>query len=114
MACTGIEFCKLAFVDTKDTANALVDELERRFADDVRSLRTPLSIHLNGRPNSCARIQTADIGLKGQLLDGDTPGFQVHLGRRAGVGGPGVRRARPHGPRPARAVRGAARTTSNA
>ncbi|MEH6622108.1 MAG: nitrite/sulfite reductase [Dietzia maris] len=79
MACTGIEFCKLAFVDTKDTATALVDELERRFADDA-PLRTPLSIHLNGCPNSCARIQTADIGLKGQLLDGDTPGFQVHLG----------------------------------
>ena len=39
---------------------------------------------MNGCPNSCARIQTADIGLKGQLLpDGDggqTPGFQVHLG----------------------------------
>lgn len=79
MACTGIEFCKLAFVDTKDTATALVDELERRFADDA-PLETPLSIHLNGCPNSCARIQTADIGLKGQLLDGDTPGFQVHLG----------------------------------
>ncbi|MGA8788543.1 MAG: nitrite/sulfite reductase, partial [Paenarthrobacter sp.] len=37
-----------------------------------------------GCPNSCARIQTADIGLKGMMLptpDGDpTPGFQVHLG----------------------------------
>ena len=34
---------------------------------------------MNGCPNSCARIQTADIGLKGQLLpDGDgeqTPGL---------------------------------------
>ncbi|MFN3340077.1 MAG: nitrite/sulfite reductase, partial [Dietzia sp.] len=56
-----------------------IGELEQRFADDA-PLRTPLSIHLNGCPNSCARIQTADIGLKGQLLDGDTPGFQVHLG----------------------------------
>lgn len=79
MACTGIEFCKLAFVDTKDTATALVGELEQRFANDA-PLKNPLSIHLNGCPNSCARIQTADIGLKGQLLDGDTPGFQVHLG----------------------------------
>lgn len=79
MACTGIEYCKLAFVDTKDSATALVAELEKRFADDA-PLETPLSIHLNGCPNSCARIQTADIGLKGQLLDGDTPGFQVHLG----------------------------------
>ena len=79
MACTGIEFCKLAFVETKGVAAHLVDELERRFADDA-PLETPLSIHLNGCPNSCARIQIADIGLKGQLLDGDTPGFQVHLG----------------------------------
>src|SRR5699024_8084862 len=79
LACTGIESCKLAFVDTKDSAAELVDELERRFADDA-PLETPVSINLNGCPNSCARIQTADIGLKGQLLDGDTPGFQVHLG----------------------------------
>ena len=32
----------------------------------------PITLHVNGCPNSCARIQTADIGLKGQLLpDGD-------------------------------------------
>ena len=79
MACTGIQYCKLAFVDTKDTAASLVDELERRFADDA-PLDAPISVQLNGCPNSCARLQTADIGLKGQLLDGDTPGFQVHLG----------------------------------
>ena len=38
---------------------------------------------MNGCPNSCARIQTADIGLKGQLvtIDGEqVPGYQVHLG----------------------------------
>jgi sulfite reductase (ferredoxin) len=38
---------------------------------------------VNGCPNSCARIQTADIGLKGQLvtIDGEqVPGYQVHLG----------------------------------
>ena len=79
MACTGIEYCKLAFVDTKDSATELVDELEKRFADDP-PLDFPLSINVNGCQHSCARIQTADIGLKGQLLDGDTPGFQVHLG----------------------------------
>gem|GEM_PF-4000895 len=50
---------------------------------DVKLAR-PISLHVNGCPNSCARIQTADIGLKGQLLPdgngGQTPGFQVHLG----------------------------------
>src|SRR5690606_39712459 len=33
----------------------------------------------NGCQNSCARIQTADIGLKGQLLGGSEFGYQVHL-----------------------------------
>ena len=87
IACTGIEFCKLAIVDTKGTAGNAIDELEKRFADDKggpNGLLKPLTLHINGCPNSCARIQTADIGLKGQLLPdgngGQTPGFQVHLG----------------------------------
>jgi sulfite reductase (ferredoxin) len=82
IACTGIEFCKLAIVETKQTAADAVLELERRLA----GIEVPqqISLHINGCPNSCARIQTADIGLKGQLLPdgngGQTPGFQVHLG----------------------------------
>ena len=55
-------------------------ELEERLPD----FRHPLSLHVNGCPNSCARIQTADIGLKGQILTGADGqpefGFQVHLG----------------------------------
>ncbi|MFJ4209559.1 nitrite/sulfite reductase [Paenarthrobacter sp. NPDC089675] len=86
IACTGIEFCKLAIVETKVTAATAIAELERRLADLVETKQLPqaLSLHINGCPNSCARIQTADIGLKGMMLptpDGDpTPGFQVHLG----------------------------------
>jgi sulfite reductase (ferredoxin) len=80
MACTGIEFCKLAIVETKQRASSLIDELERRLPDfDV-----PVTINVNGCPNSCARIQTADIGLKGSLVtrpDGQqVEGFQIHLG----------------------------------
>jgi sulfite reductase (ferredoxin) len=82
MACTGIEYCKLAIVETKVTAGEAIAELERRLAGV--SLPTPITLHVNGCPNSCARIQTADIGLKGQLLPtddgGQEPGFQVHLG----------------------------------
>lgn len=82
IACTGIEFCKLAIVETKQTATDAVIELEKRLAGiDVPQ---QISLHVNGCPNSCARIQTADIGLKGQLLPdgngGQEPGFQVHLG----------------------------------
>ena len=82
IACTGLEFCKLAIVDTKQTATDAVLELETRLAG--LELPHPISLHVNGCPNSCARIQTADIGLKGQLLPdgngGQEPGFQVHLG----------------------------------
>lgn len=82
MACTGIEFCKLAIVETKATAAAAIDELERRLAD--LDLDQQVTLHVNGCPNSCARIQTADIGLKGQIVTTDqgeqVPGFQVHLG----------------------------------
>ena len=84
MACTGIEFCKLAIVETKERARDLVAELETRLAHLDDRLEHPVAIHLNGCPNSCARIQVADIGLKGQIVTGadgeQVPGYQVHLG----------------------------------
>lgn len=64
MACTGIEFCKLAIVETKGRAVELYRYLEERlpgFEEDVR-------INVNGCPNSCARYQTADIGLMGVVV----------------------------------------------
>ncbi|MCF3961310.1 nitrite/sulfite reductase [Streptomyces fuscigenes] len=85
LACTGIEFCKLAIVETKQRGADLIDELERRLPD----FDEPISINLNGCPNACARIQVADIGLKGQLvLDGEgnqVEGYQVHLGGALGL-----------------------------
>ncbi|KAB8192267.1 nitrite/sulfite reductase [Nonomuraea phyllanthi] len=85
MACTGIEFCKLAIVETKNAASDLIDELERRLPEFAE----PLTINVNGCPNSCARIQVADIGLKGQLVvdeNGDqVEGYQIHLGGSLGA-----------------------------
>ncbi|WP_062214179.1 nitrite/sulfite reductase [Streptomyces sp. NBRC 109706] len=85
MACTGIEFCKLAIVETKSRGQWLIEEMERRLPD----FDEPLTININGCPNSCARIQVADIGLKGQLVtdaDGNqVEGFQVHLGGSLGL-----------------------------
>ena len=96
MACTGIEFCKLAIVDTKDRARDLVAELERRFPD----LDAPITVNVNGCPNACARTQVADIGLKGQLvLDADgeqVEGFQVHLGGATGLNANFGRKLRAH------------------
>ncbi|HEY5358933.1 MAG TPA: nitrite/sulfite reductase [Streptosporangiaceae bacterium] len=80
MACTGIEFCKLAIVETKGRARDLYTELGRRLPD----FDTPITINVNGCPNSCARFQLADIGLKGSIVDG-TEGFQVHLGGSLGA-----------------------------
>ena len=84
MACTGLEFCKLAIVETKQRAHDLVAELEERLGHLDDQLEHPIAIHLNGCPNSCARIQVADIGLKGQIITDaageQVPGYQVHLG----------------------------------
>ena len=97
MACTGIEFCKLAIVETKGRAQELYRYLEDRlpgYSDDIR-------INVNGCPNSCARYQTADIGLMGCLVseriwttdhDGNqveerrkVEAFLVHLGGHLGA-----------------------------
>ncbi|MEU9345039.1 nitrite/sulfite reductase [Streptomyces sp. NPDC048278] len=85
MACTGIEYCKLAIVETKHRGSTLIDELERRLPE----FDEPLTINLNGCPNACARIQVADIGLKGQLVLNEAgeqvEGYQVHLGGALGL-----------------------------
>ncbi len=80
MACTGIEFCKLAIVETKARAAQVVEHLEKTLGD----VDLPITINVNGCPNACARTQVADIGLKGQLVPGPggemVEGFQIHLG----------------------------------
>lgn len=100
MACTGLEFCKLAIVETKARAAGLVADLEERLADVQSRLGTPISIHLNGCPNSCARVQVADIGLKGQVVtdaNGEqVEGFQVHLGGGLGLDSGFGRKLRGH------------------
>ena len=100
MACTGIEFCKLSFAETRKRSQVLVPELERRLDDINAQLDVPITININGCPNSCARIQIADIGFKGQIVeDGDgghTEGFQVHLGGSLGLDSGFGRKLRQH------------------
>jgi sulfite reductase (ferredoxin) len=85
MACTGIEYCKLAIVETKARGEELVARLEER----IKDFDADISIHINGCPNACARTQVADIGLKGQLVMNahgeQVEGFQVHLGGGLGM-----------------------------
>ena len=85
ISCTGMEFCKLAIVETKERAAELIEHLERRVGDIAGSLR----INLNGCPNACAQYQVADIGLQGgiaRLQDGRrVQGFILHIGGRLGA-----------------------------
>ncbi|MCW2686877.1 MAG: sulfite reductase [Mycobacterium sp.] len=100
MACTGIEFCKLSFAETRKRSQVLVPELERRLDDINAQLDVPITININGCPNSCARIQIADIGFKGQIVEdgegGHTEGFQVHLGGSLGLDSGFGRKLRQH------------------
>jgi sulfite reductase (ferredoxin) len=100
MACSGIEFCKLSFAETRVRAQSLVPELERRLADINSVLDVPITVNINGCPNSCARIQIADIGFKGQMVDdgegNSVEGFQVHLGGSLGLDSGFGRKLRQH------------------
>ncbi|WP_280382992.1 nitrite/sulfite reductase [Nocardia wallacei] len=100
VACSGIEFCKLSFVETRKRSQALAPELEQRLADINAQLDVPVTININGCPNSCARAQIADIGFKGQLVDdGDgnhVEGYQVHLGGSLGFDSAFGRKLRQH------------------
>jgi sulfite reductase (ferredoxin) len=81
MACTGLQFCKLALVSTKEPAGELVELLERRFPDFEGKVR----LNVNGCPNSCARYQVSDIGLAGGESAGEG-NYQLHLGGDLGQG----------------------------
>ncbi|QCB51644.1 nitrite/sulfite reductase [Rhodococcus sp. PAMC28707] len=100
MACSGIEFCKLSFAETRKRSQVLVPELEERLADINAQLDVPITININGCPNSCARSQVADIGFKGQLVDdgegNQVEGFQVHLGGSLGFDTTFGRKLRQH------------------
>lgn len=100
MACSGIEFCKLSFAETRVRAQHLVPELEHRLEDINSQLDVPITVNINGCPNSCARIQIADIGFKGQMIDdghgGSVEGFQVHLGGHLGLDAGFGRKLRQH------------------
>ncbi len=100
IACTGLEYCKLSFTETRSRSQALVPELETRLEGLNSQLDVPITININGCPNSCARTQVADIGFKGMLVDDDSgnhvEGFQVHLGGSLGFDSAFGRKLRQH------------------
>jgi sulfite reductase beta subunit-like hemoprotein len=82
LACTGMQFCKLALTETKNR----VAELESQLAGET-DLNEPIRISVTGCPNSCGQHHICDVGLEGSLTTVDgvkREAFQVFLG--GGVG----------------------------
>jgi sulfite reductase beta subunit-like hemoprotein len=83
IACTGIQFCKLAIAETKNRAKDLDEYLSTavELDDSVR-------ISVTGCPNSCGQHHICDVGLEGSLVNIDgvkREAFQVFLGGGVGV-----------------------------
>ncbi|MCF6309479.1 MAG: nitrite/sulfite reductase [Sulfurimonas sp.] len=80
LSCTGLNYCKFAISETKDTAIALAKNLHEKFPD----FNETVSISLNGCPNSCAHSNIVDIGLLGTKFKNDNgetvSGFELSLG----------------------------------
>jgi len=62
ISCTGIQFCNLSIVETKERSKRILDYLEKNVPMDE-----PIFVSVTGCPNSCAQYQIADIGLQGTL-----------------------------------------------
>ncbi|GMH46247.1 hypothetical protein TrRE_jg6468 [Triparma retinervis] len=91
VSCTGSQFCGLAMIETKQTAERYASILEGLVACD-KTVR----IHWTGCPNSCGQVQAADIGLMGcpaRKVDPDTgksmavPGVNIFVGGTIGENG---------------------------
>lgn len=63
VSCTGIEYCNLALVETKERMKQIA-----AYLDDEIQMDVPVRIHMVGCPNSCGQRQIADIGLQGVLM----------------------------------------------
>ena len=60
ISCTGAQFCGLALVETKASADRVA-----RLLNEQIEVASPLRIHWTGCPNSCGQVQAADIGIMG-------------------------------------------------
>jgi sulfite reductase (ferredoxin) len=79
LACTGLNFCKFAVSETKDLAIEVVEYLNHRFPD----FEEPVSISINGCPNSCAHPHIVDLGFVGAIVkrgDERLKGFDLVVG----------------------------------
>ena len=84
ISCTGIEFCNLAVVETKNRMMVLIEQLEAMGLDPGK-----LRIHFSGCPSSCGQHQVADLGFRGTKVKVDgqqEDAFEMFVGGRLGDG----------------------------
>jgi ferredoxin-nitrite reductase len=60
VSCTGNRYCSFALIPTKSTAQAVLEELERRL-----HLPEAVRMHWTGCPNACGQPYMGQIGLMG-------------------------------------------------
>jgi ferredoxin-nitrite reductase len=86
VACTGIEYCNLALVETKERMRQIALHLDEELSIDV-----PVRIHMVGCPNSCGQRQIADIGLHGVKVKNKdkvlVEAFEIYVGGTLDNGG---------------------------
>lgn len=86
VACTGIEYCNLALVETKERMRIIAEELDQRIELDV-----PVRMHMVGCPNSCGQRQIADIGLQGMKMRNKekemVEAYEIYVGGTLNAGG---------------------------
>ncbi|WP_096190114.1 nitrite/sulfite reductase [Evansella halocellulosilytica] len=79
VSCTGIEYCNLALVETKERMRGIAEYLDDHLAVDV-----PVRIHMVGCPNACGQRQIADIGLQGIKMKNKNKelveAFEIYVG----------------------------------
>jgi ferredoxin-nitrite reductase len=84
VSCTGVEFCNLAVIETKQRALDIAHELEQRLGP-VK----PLTIAWSGCPAGCGNHHVADIGLLGSKtrVDGKVvDAVTIFVGGKSGKG----------------------------
>ncbi|WP_226683043.1 nitrite/sulfite reductase [Sutcliffiella horikoshii] len=86
VSCTGIEYCNLALVETKERMRLIAEELDQRISLDV-----PIRTHMVGCPNSCGQRQIADIGLQGMKMRNEkkemVEAYEIYVGGTLNKGG---------------------------
>ncbi|WP_409299930.1 nitrite/sulfite reductase [Peribacillus sp. SCS-155] len=86
VSCTGIEYCNLALVETKERMKRIAEYLDQEIQLDV-----PVRIHMVGCPNSCGQRQIAEIGLQGiKMKNKDkvmVEAFEIYVGGTLNNGG---------------------------